>query len=735
MPKVSAIQTSFNTGELSPLMHGRVDFERYRQGLASCLNFFPLVQGGLTRRQGTRFVAEVKASTKKTRLARFEYSTTQAYVLEFGDHYVRFYKDGGQIVDGDDPYEIESPYAEADLASLRFAQSADVLFIASRKHAPRKLSRRGHTDWFFTIYESAWGPFLDRNTDRAKTITASAATGTITLTASFDAFEAGHVGALWAFREIVASKHDTWLPTVSSSSGYHALVGERAVYGGRVYEAQNESDTGRRPPIHESGTESDGKVDWKFVGEGLGYCRITAVTDARHAQAEVVQPLPGSVTSGVWDWSEGAWSDHQGWPGSVRFYEDRLWWGGSVRSPQTLWASRSSDYANFKASEPDDTITDDAALTVQLNSADVNAIRWLADLEKAFVVGTTGGEWLIRSGESGSAVTPTSLRATRASTHGCADVAPVVAANAVCYVQRAGRKVRELAYVWSEDGFRTPDLTVLAEHVTGAGVQEMVYQSEPLAMVWCVLVDGSLAAMTYDREQKVVGWHRHALGGGAVVESVAVIPAPAGGHDELWLLTRRTVNGSIRRYVEVMTPPRRVGAPQADAWYVDCGLQYSGPLEDTFVGLEHLECATVAILGDGAVYPDQRVVGGRVKISKPVAKAVVGLPYVSEAQTLRIEAGAADGTAQGKTKRIHKLVVRVLETSGTLWGDDPAGLARPVFRTSATPSDHAPALYSGDVEIPWRSGYNREGQILFRQDQPLPATILALMPQLITQDG
>lgn len=736
MAKVSAIQTAFNAGELSPLMAGRVDFDRYRQGLATCLNFLPLVQGGLTRRPGTRFVAETKDSGKAARLVRFEYSTTQAYILEFGDGYVRFYKDGGVIVDGDDPYEIESPYAEADLAGLRFAQSADVLFIAGRRYAPRKLSRRGHTDWFFTTYEGEWGPFLDRNTDRAKTITASGTTGTVTLTANFDVFQAGHVGALWGFNEIVASKYPTWLAGGSSSLvTYHALVGEKATYGGRVYEAQNEDDTGRRPPVHEEGTETDGAVNWTFVGEGFGYARITKVTDARHAEAEVVKTLPGSVTSGVWDWSEGAWSDYQGWPGAVRFYEGRLWWGGTVKSPQTLWASRSGDYANFKMHDPDGTVTDDAGLALQLDSADVNAVRWMADMEKALVVGTSGGEWLIRSGESGSPITPTSVRATRASTHGCADVAPIMAANAICYVQRAGRKVRELAYVWSEDGFRTPDLTVLAEHVTGAGVRELAYQPEPLPVVWCVLTDGTLAAMTYDREQKVVGWHRHVLGGGAVVESAAVIPASAGWHDELWLLARRTVDGETRRYVEVMAPPRRVGDAQAGSWFVDCGLRYFGDPEDTFVGLDHLEGLTVSILGDGAVYPDQQVVAGSVRISKPVSKAIVGLPYLSEARTLRIEAGAADGTAQGKTKRIHKLTARVLETLGTLWGDVPDSLSRPVFRTSVTPSDQAPALYSGDVEIPWRSDYNSEGQILARQDQPLPATILALMPQLLTQDG
>ena len=84
MPKASVIQTSFNAGELSPTLDGRVDLAKYGSGCSKMENFIPLVQGGARKRSGTRFVKEVKDSTKATRLIPFEFNTDQAYILEFG---------------------------------------------------------------------------------------------------------------------------------------------------------------------------------------------------------------------------------------------------------------------------------------------------------------------------------------------------------------------------------------------------------------------------------------------------------------------------------------------------------------------------------------------------------------------------------------------------------------------------------------------------------------------------
>jgi len=199
MPRATPILTNFTSGELSPLLDGRVDLSRYYNGVKKLENFLIMPHGGVTRTPGTYFVAEVKDSSKKTRLIPFQFSTEQAYILEFGDQYIRFYMNGGQILDGGSPYEISTPYQESELFELQFAQEADVMWIVHPNHKPRKLSRTGHTAWTLSEVEFINGPYLPDNTT-STTITPSATTGSITLTASSNIFQPQHVGALWRIK-------------------------------------------------------------------------------------------------------------------------------------------------------------------------------------------------------------------------------------------------------------------------------------------------------------------------------------------------------------------------------------------------------------------------------------------------------------------------------------------------------------------------------------------------------
>lgn len=739
MPKVSPAQNNFNSGEFSPQMYGRTDFENYRNGVALCQNFIPTVQGGVASRPGTYFAHEVKTSSKATRLVSFEFSTVQAYVIEFGDLYLRFYKNEAIIETSPGvPYEISTTYAEADLFELKFAQSADVLYIAHPDYPPKMLQRTSDTSWALVAYTPEWGPFREENVTSSKLVKASATTGSgITLTASgHTPFTANHVGAYWQFRELLASNYDKWETAKVVGAGVYRH------YSGRLYYTTAGGTTGTRPPIHESGSESDGAVTWDFIRIDRGYAQITAYTSSTVVTATVIQRLPDSATagSGIFRWAEGAWSPERGYPGSVIFYEDRLVWAGSPSKPQTLWMSVSSEYTNFTSVEPEGTVADDNAITITLNANDVNAIRWLADEERALLAGTAGGEWSLRSANTSEALSPTNIQAKRSTTYGAANLPALRAGRSIIYVQKAGRKMRELAYVFEIDGFRAPDLTVLSDHITLSGVKDFTFQQEPQAIVWCVLNDGTLIGLTFEREQKVVGWHRHYLGGSfssgnAVVESVTTVPSPAGDADQLWMVVKRTINGSTKRYVEFMTPLfEHNSTAQEDAFYVDCGATYDGAAADTISGLSHLEGQTVSVLAEGAVHPDCVVTSGSITLNREVTKAQIGLAYTRDLQTLRLEAGAADGTAQAKTKRIHRMAVRFLSTLGVKMGPTADSLTRIVFRTSSDPAGSAPPLFTGDISFNWEGGYETEGQIYIRCDQPLPCTILALYPQLVTQD-
>lgn len=675
MPKVSPLQANYNTGEISPLMYGRVDIDKYRNALRTCLNSIPAVQGAILRRPGSVFVAEVKDSSKATRLVRFEFSTTQAYIIEFGDLYCRFYRDHGQIISGT-PVEIVTPYTAAQLFELKFAQSADVLYIAHPSHAPRKLSRTSHTAWSLDTITFNDGPYLPTNTT-ATTFTPAATSGT----------------------NVVI--------TASSTTGINGGAGFRA------------SDVGRTMRIKHGTT-------W-------GIARIVTFTDTTHVEVNTSGAFGATTASTSWRLS--VWNSTDGYPSCVTFFEDRLGWAGAPQTPSRIDLSMTGAYETFSPSEADGTVADDHGVSYTLNSNDVQVIRWMLDDEKGLLVGTVKGEWIVRPSSQSEALTPTNVSAKQSTSHGSANTQAIRAAKAALYVQRAGRKLRELAYVYESDGFRSPDMTVLAEHITKGGIKEIAYQQEPLSIVWAARNDGVLLGFTYEREQNVLGWHRHVFGGTAAkVESVATIPEPNGAYEEAWMIVNRTIGGATKRYVEYMSKVWERGDVQEDAVYVDSALTYDGVAATTISGLSHLNGETVTILADGAAHSSKVVAAGQITLDYEASVVQVGLGYNSDGELLRMDVGAADGTSMGKTQRIHRIAFYLHDSLGLQFGPSLTDLTRITFREADDDTGEAVPLFSGVKNELWPGGYTDDAHVCWRWDQPLPGTILAIMPQMHTQD-
>ena len=591
MPRTTLALTSFVSGEFGNKLTGRTDFDKYQSAAKTMENFLVHPQGAATRRVGTQFIAEVKDSSKKTRLIPFEFSTTQTYILEFGNQYIRFYKDKGQIVTGSPAaaYEISSPYLEAELFDIKFAQSADVMYLCHPNHDVRKLSRTGHTSWTLTTVSFTGSPSL---------------------------------------------------------------------------------------------------------------------------------PISGSNNR----------------PSCVSFYEQRLAFAGTNNNPQTIWFSKAGDYENFTTG----TNADDAMIYT-IASNQVNAIRYLK-AQRTLIVGTSGGEFTVSADGTDASITPTNINIKKQSSYGSANVDAVAAGNAVLFLQKAKRKIRELAYNFDSDSYVAPDLTILNDIVTESGIVQMEWQQEPDNILWCVREDGQLAALTYQRSEAVVSWHRHILGGSfnggnAVVESIASISGDL-NEDELWVIVKRTVNGATVRYIECFSDFDFDETEATDFKFLDSHLNYSGASTTTLSGLSHLEGQTVSILADGSVHANKTVSSGSITLDRAVTKACVGLAYDSILQTMRIEGGAAEGTSQGKTKRISKVVLRLFETVGVKVGPSLSNLEVVPFRTtSSNLSAPVDTLIEGDKEIEFDDDYNSDGYIFIKQDQPLPASILAIYPTLVTNDG
>ena len=675
MARVAVQLTNFTGGELSPRLDGRNDLQKYATGCKTLENMIIFPHGSAARRSGTQFVAEVKDSTKETRLIPFEFSTTQTYILEFGNQYIRFFKDNGQILSSGSPYEISSPYLEAELFDIKFAQSADVMYICHPNHPAKKLSRTGHTSWSLTSVDFTDGPYMDENISSTTISTSAHTVGTgRTLTAS-------------------------------STTGINDNTGFQTTDVGRLIRFRD------------------------------GYGKITARTSTTVVTIEILEDMGSSSSSA--NWSLGAFSETTGHPSCVTFFEQRLVFAATLSQPQTIFFSKSGDYENMDENRGG-TIADDDAIIYTIASNQVNAIRFMT-ATRTLIIGTAGGEFAVSGGGTDIAITPTNILIKKQSNNGAANVDALAVGNATLFLQRARRKLRELAYNFDVDGYVAPDLTILAEHISEGGFKQLSYQQEPNQIIWCARNDGQLVGLTYQREQQVVAWHRHIFGGAfgsgnAVCESVATIPTDDSEY-QTYVIIKRTINGSTKRYVEFIHQYDFDETDDTSFNFLDSQLSYSGSAVTTIGGLSHLEGQTVSVLANGATHPDVTVSSGQITLARSATKVKVGLPYTSLLQTMRIDAGAQNGTSQSKTKRIYEITARLYESIGIEVGPDLNNMERIPFRSSANAMNSGISVFTGDKEIEFRGNYETDGFIFVRQTQPLPLTVLSLYPRLITNDG
>ncbi|MBU9378705.1 hypothetical protein [Burkholderia gladioli] len=767
MPKASPQQVSFDAGELSPLLGARVDLAKYANGCLTAENAITVVQGPGVRRGGTRYAAPVKNVANESWLAPFIVSDEIAYMLEFGDHYIRFYANRGQLVDGSTPVEVATPYALADLTTedgtfaIRTTQSADTMYLFHGSYPTQKLQRLTATSFQLTAATFVSGPFATVNSDQSVVITASGQAGDITLTASADVFRASDVGTLFYLEQHDNSYHLPW------SVHQRILVGDIRRVDARTYlctaiggDVSGEFQvTGAETPTHTQGQRADGDFQdlpndsygaigamWLYQHSGYGMARITAVTDARTATATVTTNDPTDATvipaqivaQGTYKWARSLFNTTDGYPQMGTFWRNRLW----VMRDRWLAGSVSADFENF-ASKDADQQTDDSAIVEQLNARQLNKLAWMVEAD-SLLIGMTGDEWVVGPANASNAVSATNLNAARRTSYGSKRIQPVQVGGTILFVQKSGRKLRDFKYDFSSDNYVSTDVTKLADHVTrgtsanGNGIMSMCYQQEPHSVIWAARADGQLIGITYDEEagrSDVFGWHRHPMQN-AFVECVASMPAPDGEADDLWMIVRRTINGQTVRYVEYLNPVLQDDEDQAEAFYVDAGITYRGAPATSMGNLGHLEGQQVAVLADGAVHPSQKVTAGSITLEYPASVVHMGIPTRYRLQTMQLNAGAADGTAQGKTKRISNIVTRFSRSLGGAVGPSFADkdLEPLNFRKPSNAMDQGVPLFTGDMESNWRGDYEGQSWICYQNDQPLPVTLLGFFPIVTTQD-
>jgi hypothetical protein len=588
---INTLISSFNAGEISPYIQDRVTMDKYKNGCLTMENMVPTIYGTAHRRAGTEYLGTAAVSTSRSRLVGLNFTDSDKVVMEIAVGSIRFWRGNSLVTSGGvtamaipvnykgDTFNTTTNiipsnfwYTESELRDISIVQINRVIYMAHPNHPPYRLSY--YSDSNITIGEVPfkYAPVLDVNVS-STTITPSATTGSITLTASSATFNANHVGAYWQVTHFNPTKLLSHSLKDNGTSDSIWIKGDYTLntYGSWTANLalQRQSDDGvwytiktinsvLDVNVNYTATETDG-ANFRMVttigavkgvseaprailtpidGTLYGMVRITSITSSTVASGVVTKTLGDTIATGMWN--EGAFSVNNGYPGAVGLFEGRVIYAGTTLQPNTIWGSASDDFQQFLlgANSAD-------SISFTLSTVSAGRIKWVVG-KSSLIVGTSTDEWAIASG-NGQPLSATNIEAKLQSRYGSTNLTPLVVNETLLFFQRGNRKVREMSYSWQVDAWVSPDITVLAEQATRDGIVERAYTRVPDGTMWLITATGQLVSMVYERDQQIAAFSRHLTDG--TFESVTTLPG-TGGEDEVWVSVLRNINGSSVRYIE-----------------------------------------------------------------------------------------------------------------------------------------------------------------------------------------
>lgn len=662
-------------------------------------------------------------------------------------------------VESGGPVEIPTSWTAADLPSITFDQSGDVIFCGCRDQRQSKIERRAARSWSVVRYYSNDGPFQGFTAQPDTTFTPGAYYGNTTLTADKDYFTETHVGVLFRLFSngqnyqtvlgsseaitptirvtgVGADRNFTW--TISGTyvgtvqlqrsfdgedSGFVDITGQSSSSTGptAVSDGLNNSEVWYRVKFT-AYTSGAATIIFSYTGGGASaVCRVTSYVSPTQVNIEILKAF--SSVQGTKDWLEGDWSDRSGWPTAVRIHEGRLWWAGRDR----IWGSVSDAYTGFDI----DTEGDSGPINRSIGSGPVDTINWLASLTR-LLVGREGQEVSVRSGAFDEPLTPTNFGFKDCSTQGSVALQAAKIDTRCVFVQKSNRKVYELSYASESGDYRPRDLTRLNIDIGIPGFVDIAVQRQPDTMIHMPLGDGRVAVLLYDIDDSVEAWWPLRTDGN--VEAVAVLPGTI--EDRVYYSVLRNIDGFPRRYIEKLARRDECAGGQLNK-QADCFVSYEGSSTVTISGLDHLENETVVVWGDGQSLGTKTVRNGTVTLDSAVSSAVVGLYYKADFKSAKLAYGAMMGTALTQKKRVEQIGLVLLDThyQGVQYGQSFDHLnAMPQVKDGETVA--AGTVFS-EYDMPMITlpgSWDTDARLCLRAEAPNPATIAAAVIAIQTNE-
>ena len=724
---------SFASGELTPVLAARVDLAAYAIGAKEITNMIVLPQGGLINRPGTKHLSSGSA-LYGARLIPFIFNADTAYCLVYKEEArISVYDRTGAYVeeiDKADDIPIVHYYPRADLAEIRWLQSADIIYIFHPNHPVQRIERRG-TGWSMKEVEFKNGPYQDMNTDPTldpdsdldlseieMSIESRTVEGEATLRSNVPYFTQAHVGLLLKLEFTIEATggdfeleyaHDETAPPAPAESEAFEMFGPSTIKSGgkwtglveiyrkrpedsdyikvKEYRSDDDYNFGYQEDVQIYGTlyklaysRSAGRgrvnLEWSSGGGLIArQVRTHHLVNSRTMWTYTLDDVTNDAGPSK-DWAWGAFGPSLGYPALGIFHQERLILANSPCYRQTLWMSQSASWEDFGTSIP---LEDTDAITMTLAAKRVDEITGLASRSDLLIF-TVGGEWVAKSGRQSDVFTPTSVVVTPSGYHGSHNMEPLDVGSFTLFVQRHGKVVRGMGYKLDIDGYSSNELSILSSHLfEGARAERWTYQQEPWSAVWIVLDSGDVLALTLQQEHQVTAWTRNRFH--TPVQDVCCIP----------------------------------GAEQDEVFYL-CATD-GQPASSNLVMLRHRRDATGEF--DANTYKDESRYG-----------------YVSAFESMELEQNA-NGSLQGRHKQVPQVTMRVFRSGGFHAGimtENSGELDQIAFPGELSPK-YRDKPYTGDVHLAIPGGVGREARLRVENRSPRPLTLLGYYQTVEVGEG
>lgn len=522
--------------------------------------------------------------------------------------------------------------------------------------------------------------------------------------------------------------HGTWTGTLEVQ--YRDATGQWKEY--RKYTSKNDFNPSESGTVTEptylraiasvsSGTCSADLTRMPY--DHTGVVKITQYISPTKDKGKVLKELGSTDSTTEFCW--GAWSNANGYPQTVCFFQDRLCFGGNTKEPYKIWMSRSGDYGNFGVEKADGSVTDDSAVAAAFVSRKQFQILHLVPSTDLLVM-SEGNEWIVSGSE---VVTPKNITPKMQTTHGSSKVDPQMIGGRLIYVQGRGSVVRDMGYSFETDSYGGTDLTLLAKHlIRNADIVDVTYQQNPDSICYFVMQDGTINCLAYIREQEVYAWSHLETAG--EVESIEIVGE--GDNDAIYAVVKRTINGEVVRNIERFADLIESSDPDDYVMLDSAIVLTSDGGTDTF-NASHLAGMTVEVVGDGRMFKNI-VVGtdGVLTLPAKVQHAVIGLPYSMKIELPNVEIKNSDGTIQGRYKQVSGCTLRLQNSLGGTVGPTFSVMDRVQYDEMSAVKDIQ--LYTGDKKIVLPigpiGGFNLEGRLCIENDDPYPFNLLAVIREV-----